>query len=755
MQLCREDSPQQQLAKLEQFLANYELDLTQVVPLLASFLSIGLDGRYARLVLSPPAQKQKLLDVLLLILGSVQQACLMVVEDLHWVDPSTLELLNLLIDIAPDHRLLLLYTARPVFKSPWTNHQHLSQISLTALPSQQTELMINEIAGGKTLPHQVVELMVAKSDRIPLFLEEMTKMVLESGWLIEGDDSYELAGQIPELAIPATLQNLLMARLDRLDTVKEVAQIGATIGRVFSYELLAAVSPRSETTLNSGLKQLVNAQLLFILEESLRQYLFKHALIQEAAYESLLKSTRKRYHQQIALVLQQFPETVEREPELLAHHYQRADLNEPAIRYWHLAGKKALQASANLEAINHLTAALQLIEMLPDNQSRMQQELELQISLSVALRTSKGFSTPEVELAYKRSEELCQSLGETSLLFWLRRGLWVFYAARAKHHKALEVGQQLLSSALLSDDANFLVDAHFTTGLTLCHQGELVSAREHLEQAIAFYNPNQYRSQIVLSGQDGGVSARAAISLQLWLSGFPEQAMDRLQEAHVLAIELSHPFTLAFTCTLGALLYQCRRDWQATQKSAEAGMAIASVRGFTYLLSWGTILKGWALTKSGQVELGIVQMRQGLDLYLTTGSESNRPYFLSFLAEAYLQLEQVDAGLGIVSEALQIVEATGERFWEAELYRLKGEFLQVQIRQTEAEECFGQALNIARLRGAKSLELRATMSLARLWQQQGKVEAARQLLAEIYGWFTEGFDTKDLQSACLLLQNLS
>jgi class 3 adenylate cyclase/predicted ATPase/energy-coupling factor transporter ATP-binding protein EcfA2 len=752
VQLCRGDSPTQQLAKLERFLGEYELDMAQVVPLFAALLSIELDGCYAPLTISPQAQKQKLEQVFLMMMLSLVQEkpCLIVVEDLHWVDPSTLELLSLLIDLAPTHRLLLVYTARPVFKSAWTNHQHLSKINLTALPSQQTELMIHQITGGKSLPKEVIELVVTKSDRIPLFLEEMTKMVLESGWLIQGDQSYELAGQIPELAIPATLQDLLMARLDRLDTVKEVAQIGATIGRVFSYELLRAVSPRSEAMLNSGLEQLVQAQLVFMIGEG--QYLFKHVLIQEAAYESLLKSTRKRYHQQIALVLeQQFPAKVAREPELLAYHYQRADLNEPAIHYWHLAAKKAQQASANLEAINHLTTALKLLETLPDHQSRRRQELDLQLSLSVVLRITKGFGTAEFEAACKRSEELGLLLGETALLFWVRRGLWVFYAARVQHQKALEVGHQLLSSALLSNDSNLLVDAHFTAGLTLFYQGELVSAGEHLESAIAFYNPDHYRSQIVLSGQDGGVSARAVVPLQLWLSGFPEQALERLQEAQALAIELSHPFTLAFTIIIGALLHKSRREWQAVQKSTAAGMIITSEQGFTYLLSWGTILNGWALAASGQVESGILQMRQGLDIYSTTGSEINLPYFLSLLAEAYLQIEEVDVGVDILSEGLQIIEATGERYWEAELYRLKGELLRVQLKHTLAEECFCQALAISRFQGAKSLELRAAMSLARLWQHQGKAEAARQLLAEIYGWFTEGFDTKDLQDALVLL----
>ncbi len=766
VQLSREDSTQEQLAKLEQFLVEYELDMAQVVPLFASLLSIPLDERYPPLHLSPAAQKQKTLEVLLAMVRNLVQdsPCLIVIEDLHWVDPSMLELLNLVIEKVSDHRLLLLCTARPTLKSPWKDHKHLRQISLTALIREQTELLVKEIAGGLTLPKQVLELVIAKSDCIPLFVEEMTKMVLESGWLTHAKKAYDLTGQIPDLAIPTTLQDLLMARLDQKETVKQVALLGATIGREFSYELLKAVWPGYEDTLIQGLEQLVNNQLLFMSGElPAAKYLFKHALIQEAAYESLLKSTRKQYHQQIAQVLeQQFPETVEREPEMLAHHYTRAGLNEQAIRYWHLASQKAVKSSAYVEAIGHLTLGLELLLRLPETRWRDQQELDLQLLLSVALRNTKGYAASEVELAYKRSEELCHLLGETPDLFWVRWGLWTFYLGQAKLQTALEVAHQLINLAKGIHDDSLVLEARYALGFTLCYNGELASAHEHLEQAIALDDQQPHHSQIFVTGEDVRVYSLAVASVQLWLSGFPEQALFRSQEAHSLAIELSHPYSLAHALVTGAIFHQYCYERQATQELAEAAIALATEQGFALWLACGTILRGWVLAEAGELESGIAQMCQGLDSYKATGAELLRPYFLAVLAKAYLKADLLEVGIGVLTEALEAVEKTGERFWEAELYRLQGEHLRAKLQRTSAketeaqvEECFRQALDISRRQGAKSLELRAAMSLARLWQQQSQTEQARQLLFEIYSWFTEGFDTADLKDAKALLTELS
>ena len=417
----REESPQQKLSKLEGFVVQYGLPLAEAVPLFAALLSLPLPADYAPLTLSPEQQKQQTLHALLTILLRIaaQQPVLFVMEDLHWVDPTTLELLSLLVDQGPTARILALLTFRPDFSPPWTGRAHLTQVTLPRLPRRQAAEMTGRVAHGKALPPEVVEQVVAKTDGVPLFVEELTKMVLESGLLQEREERYELTGPLPPLAIPTTLHDSLMARLDRLAAVKGLAQLGATLGREFSYELLQAVSPWDEGTLRRGLQQLVEAEFLY--QRGLppqATYLFKHALIQEAAYQSLLRSTRQQYHQRIAQVVEaRFPELCETQPELLAHHYTEAGLLAQAIPYWQRAGQRALERSANLEAIEHLTRGLEVLKTLPDTPERAQQELDLQTALGPALMAPRGLAAPEVEYAYARARELCQQVGETPQLF--------------------------------------------------------------------------------------------------------------------------------------------------------------------------------------------------------------------------------------------------------------------------------------------------------------------------------------------------
>ena len=393
----------------------YGLPLAETVPLFAALLSLPLTADYAPLTVSPEQQKQKTLQALLTILLRIaaQQPVLLVMEDLHWVDPTTLELLSLLVDQGPTARILVLLTFRPDFSPPWTGRAHLTQVTLNRLPRRQAAEMTGRVAHGKALPPEVVEQVVAKTDGVPLFVEELTKMVLESGLLQEREERYELTGPLPPLAIPTTLHDSLMARLDRLATVKGLAQLGATLGREFSYELLHAVSPWDEATLRRGLQQLVEAEFLY--QQGLppqATYLFKHALIQEAAYQSLLKSTRQQYHQRIAQVLEaRFPDICETQPELLAHHYTEAGLLAQAIPYWQQAGQRALERSATLEAVAHLTQGLAVLGTLPDTPARAQQELGMQITLGPALMHTRGFEAPEVTRAYARARELCQQVG--------------------------------------------------------------------------------------------------------------------------------------------------------------------------------------------------------------------------------------------------------------------------------------------------------------------------------------------------------
>ncbi|MBI3756512.1 MAG: AAA family ATPase [Deltaproteobacteria bacterium] len=754
LQFERADSPQAKLTKLQQALAAYRFPRADTLPLLATLLSLPQPEGIPPLTLSPQKQKQKTQEALVAwIVEEAEKAAVYCAwEDLHWIDPSSLDVLTLVLDQAPTTRLLALLTFRPEFTSPWGNRSHLSQMTLSRLGSSQVEAMVERVAGGKALPAEVVQQIVAKTDGVPLFVEELTKMVVES----EFDVGARHAMSLQALGIPATLQDALMARLDRLGPTKEIAQLGATIGREFSYDLLAAVSSLDEEKLQHGLKQLVEAELVYqrgLLPQA--NYLFKHALIQDTAYQSLLKSTRQQYHRQIAQVLEErFPETQANQPELLAHHYTEAGLIKQAIPYWQRAGERASQHSAYMEAIAHLTKGLELLQPLPDTPERVQQELTLQLALAAPLIITKGYTVPAVERVYTRALELCRQLGETPQLFSTLVGLWTFHLMRAEYKTARELAEQCLSLAQNAHNPLFLLGAHLMLGDTLFWLGEFALAQEHLEEGIALYDPQQHRS----SQEDPGVVCLCYATAVLWLLGYADQALQRSHGTLTLAQKLSHPYSLVYALSWAAVLHLFRQEVQATQEWAEAAIALSTEHGFPHWLASGTMWRGWALAEQGRGEEGITQIRQGLAAYRAMGAEQAVPYFLALLAEAYGKVGQAEEGLSTLSEALMLVNKTGARWYEAELYRLKGELLLAQegLREKteEAEECFLRAIAVARKQEAKSLELRAVMSLGRLWQQQGKKDEACQMLAEIYNWFTEGFDTKDLQDAKALLEEL-
>jgi TOMM system kinase/cyclase fusion protein len=761
LQFHYDDAPDMKLSKLEGALAPYDVSLPEVVPLLASLLSVPLSDRYPPLTLTPERQRQKTLEAVLAVLVAVvaQQPVLFIVEDLHWADPSTLELLSLFIDQGRTARILTLLAFRPEFRPPWGFRTHLTHLTLARLPRQQAKVMVEQVVGNKTLPAAILEQVVARTDGVPLFVEELTKMVLESGLLQEREDRYELTGPLPALAIPATLHDSLMARLDRLAPVKEVAQLGATLGRAFPYALLRAVSPLDEPTLQLALARLVEAELLYQRGVPPQAtYLFKHALIQDTAYQSLLKSTRQQYHQRIAQVLEaRFAELVETQPELLAHHYTEAGLIEQAVGYWHKAGQKASERSAHVEAINHLTRGLEVLTMLPDTPERAHQELDVQTTLGLALMATKGWAAPEAGKAYARAYALCRQLGEIPQLFAVLKGLRVFYHLRGEFQTARELGEQCLSLAQRQHDPALLLEAHRALAPTLYCLGELASARAHLEEGMALYDPQQHRAHAFLYGEDPGVGCRSYAAWVLWELGHPDQALQQSHEALTRARELAHPHSLAYALFYGAVLHQFRREGQAAHERAETLMVLSAEQGFALWGARGTILRGWTLALQGQGVEGIAQMRTGLAGYTTTGATLLQPYWLALLAEAYGIAGRTEEGLRALAGALAAVHRTGERFYEAELYRLKGELLLTRSAddQAAATTCFQHALAVARRQQAKSLELRAAMSLSRLWQQQGKRDAAHELLAPIYGWFTEGFDTADLKEAKALLEELS
>jgi predicted ATPase len=605
----------------------------------------------------------------------------------------------------------------------------------------------------------------------------VVQTLAEEGVLVGERGHYRLEKAPTELHISPTVQGVLTARIDRLAAAeKALLHQLAVIGRQFPLSLVHQVVTQPEEELYRLLASLQRKEFLYEQPAFPEvQYLFKHALTQEVAYGTVLQERRKALHEKTAQAIEAlFHSRLEDHYSELAHHYSRSGNTQKAVEYLQLAGQQAVQRSAYAEAINHLTTALELLQTLPDAPERTQQELVLQIALGVPLRATKGFTAPEVESTYTRAWELCRQIGETPQLFPVLVGLWGFYYGRAKYQTARELGEQCLTLAQRLQDPALLVPSYGALGVTLRLLGEFAPARAYLEQGIALYDPQQHRSLAFLYGVDPGVDCLSSAALVLWQLGYPEQALKRSHEALTLAQELSHPFSLGLALVMAGLLHQLRREGQATQERAEAAMTLSTEQGFAEWLGGGSLLRSWALAEQGQREEGITQMHQALAAMQAVGIEVARAAFLAPLAEAYGKAGQAEEGLTVLAEALAIVDRTGERIYEAELYRLKGQLTlqkfqvsgskfqvenslgsRVQSLESEAEECFLKAIEIARKQQAKSLELRAVVSLARLWQQQRKQKDAHQILAEVYGWFTEGFDTKDLQEAKALLEALA
>jgi len=491
-------------------------------------------------------------------------------------------------------------------------------------------------------------------------------------------------------------------------------------------------------------------------------YRFKHALIQDAAYQSLLKSARQQHHQRIAQVLEsQFPEVCETQPELLAHHYTEAGLSTQAIPYWQTAGQRAAQRSAHQEAVGHLTKGVEVLQTLPDTPERTQQDLRLHVALGVSLMAVKGRAAPEVERVYTRARALCQQVGDTPQLFPVLRGLFLFYLNCGLRQRAQELAEQLLRQADRQPEVAPRMLGHYLLGLVLLERGVLGDAGRHFEQAIAAYNPQEHRQLAHVYGIDLGVITRSLGALVLWLLGYPDRALAQSQKAWTLAQEVAHPLSQVLAQVWLACLHQFRQEAQAAHDRAAGSIALAAQQGFSALfVAWATVLLGWALTRQEQWATGMAKLREGSEAALAAGSEQWRPYYLTLCAEAAGAAGQPEDGWRLLAEAQQVMARTDERFYEAELYRLTGVLHlahspAAHAAQAEAEAHMRQALDIVRQQQAKSLELRAAMSLSRLWQRQGKRDEARELLAPIYGWFTEGFDTADLQEAKALLEELS
>jgi class 3 adenylate cyclase/predicted ATPase len=765
LELRPDDTVEQRLDRVDGLLAQYGFDLPTVAPLLARLLAVPFEDRYQPLDLPADRQKQLTIDALVKLgLGRAEhQPVLFVVEDLHWIDPSSLDLLTQLIERVPKTRQLVVLSFRPEFVPPWPDGAGLERLSLNRLDRDSSVRIVTEIA-DMPVPTELLGQLVGKADGVPLYLEELTKLVVERGLVRNGDGRLDPARPPPAVAIPATLADSLRARLDRLTDAKGIAQLGAAIGRQFSFELLAAVSETTASVdagaLRRSLDRLVDAGLLFV-ERGPRgeTYTFKHALIQEAAYASLLRTTRRQYHRHIAQALtEHFPDTIETAPELLAHHYTQAGMTAEAVPCWLRAGQRAIHASANLEAIAHLTAGLDPLADLPAGPERAGQELQFRLALGPAYMAIRGYAAPEVEACYQRARELCRELGDTPQLVPVLHGLWTYHIVRAQHASAFALGEQVLELGAATDDDGLLLQGNMEVGWSHFFLGELEQAREHLERVLAQYDHERHSSHAFIYGDNPATSARSNLAQVLWLLGHVDQSLRYSEEnLAILRSVIHHPYSVAFGLDLAAVVRQYRNDAPTARALVDEASALSESQGLAFVGAMAFMLKGWVLARDGDLVEGISQMRRGLAAQLATGAELARPYWLCLIAEACLQTGAVREGLALLDEAEAAVEQTQERYWEAEIHRLRGELLLAGPEAVapavlrSAEASYRRALDVARRQGARSLELRAAVSLSRLWQAEGREREARESLAPIYAWFSEGGDTPDLRAAAAFL----
>ena len=761
-QLCRfqrDDSVGEKQLKLKRALAPY-VTSPDALPLLASLLSLPADTSSSASV-TPEQYKHRALEVVteLLLAHATQRPVLLIIEDVHYADPSTRDLLEYLLEPIASACVFMLLAFRSTLQPPWALRAHMTALTLNRLSRVQVESMIARITRGKALPPDVHQQLVVKTDGVPLFVEELTKMVLESGMLRERDDHYELTGPLPSLTIPTTLQDSLMARIDRLGVAKTVLQLSATVGRAFSYELLREIAPLDETTLQQALTRLVDAELLYqqgTPPEAM--YLFKHTLIQESAYQALLKGTRQQYHQRVAEVLYaRFPDTAEVQPELLAHHYTEAGLHAQAMPYWHQAGERAITRSAHLEATEHVRKGLEVLAALPETAERARTELEMHILLGPALMATKGLAAPEVEQTYARAYALCRQVDDTAQQFPVLRGLWYYYLVRGELQTAHELSERLLPLAQRLRDDTRLMEAHWVVGVTQFLRGEFARSLASLQQSLV--RPQTERQRSLVGLQEFDVGCLCYLALVQWYLGYPAQSLAHSNEALALARRLAHPYSIVWSQFIAAHLALLRRDVRAVCVAVDAFMPLATAQRFPLWIAGGTLFQGWAQVEQGLAEDGMAHMQHGLEALQSMGTKAFVPYGLAMFAGAYGQIGRAAEGLTILAEGMAIMETTGERRDAAELWRVRGELLlqaaghEASVEQSP-EACFQEALTLARRQGAKLWELRAATSLGRLWQAQGKTDGARQLVAATYDWFTEGFDTPDVVAAKQLLDTL-
>jgi predicted ATPase len=680
---------------------------------------------------------------------AARQPVLMVWEDIHWSDPTTRESLDLLVDRVPTLRVLVIITFRPEFSAPWIGRPHVTMLTLNRLPPRQRAEMINGVIGGKTLPKEIADQIVDRTDGVPLFIEELTKSVVESGMVTDTGDRYAAIGPITPLAIPTSLHASLLARLDRLAPTREIAQIGAALGRSFSHELIGAVATMPQRQLDDALDQLVRAELIFrrgMPPDA--EYTFKHALVQDAAYSTLLRSRRQQLHGRIATTLEdQFPEVVTAQPALMAQHSSEAGLSQKAMSYWLKAGQQAVARSAMTEAVAQLRKGLDLVSGVPNGAARQEQELNLQITLGQVLMATKGYSAPEPGEVFARARQLCEQLNQPPQLGRVLVGQLDFRFTRGELDQAECHAEEICRLGETRNEMMWKCRGSSVSGLICLYRGKFIDARVNYENSLSLWDPT-FRA-VALAPHDPYVTGVIHFSRTLLCLGYVDQARSRRDEALTEARRLSL-YTRAW-----ALNHSFYGDWvlesaQTILRSADEVLAISSEQGFPLYVGLGKMMRGWCLGTEG-----IPLLLQGLTACRTAGISITVPFHLMTLAEVYGNAAQPEEGLNRLAEAGQLIETTQERWAEAEMHRLRGTLLLSMHEHTAAANSFLEALAVARRQSAKFWELRAALDLSRLWRDQGKRAEARDLLAPVYDWFTEGFDTPVLQDAKALLDALA
>jgi class 3 adenylate cyclase/predicted ATPase len=731
-----------------------------LIPLLA-LLDVPVEDA-AWEALDPSQRRQRTLDATrsLLLRESRVQPLILIFEDLHWIDSETQTFLDSLVESLPTARFLLLVNYRPEYRHAWGGKTYYTQRRIDPLPPESAEELLAGLLGDDAGLGPLKRMLIVRTGGNPFFLEESIRTLIEVEALTGTPGAYRVTKGVEVVQVPATVQGVLAARIDRLAVEdKQLLQTSAVIGKDVPYALVQAIADLPEEALRHRLANLQAAE--FIYETRLfpdLEYTFKHALTHEVAYSSLLQQRRQAFHRRIAEAIESiYAVRLAEQSERLAHHYTEAGLTEPAVGYWEQAGTRAIERSANAEAVVHLTKGLELLGTLPETPERIHQEIRIELALGVALMATKGFAASEVEQTYIRARELCERVGRTPELFRVLRGQGEFYIFRGPLDKARELGIECLDLAEELGDPGLELMAHHLLWNSLFLMGQFAAGKVHADEGFAIYDPERYRSYIHPSGHDPGISCRHWRSWVLWLRGYPEQALESARETLTLAETIGHPHSLALALYCTAMVRLCRREAGEAQDQAEAEISLSNDQGFQLFLARGKLQRGAALIQHDAIEDGIEEMREGLESYRALQAKQGIPYWLGLLGDALGVVGRVAEGLTTVTEALGLTDQTGERMHLAELYRIKGTLLRNESATPlqEAEECFLKGIEVAREQGARSLELRAATSLARLWHEQGKTGQAQGLLTPIYGWFTEGFETEDLKEAKVLLEDLA